>query len=229
VTSAYDAFDFHEAFHSIYQFCIVDMSSFYLDILKDRLYTFRADSPERRAAQWVLHRILLDMTRLVAPVLSFTAEELWSYIPGRATESVFLSSFPVAEESLTDEPLEKRWDTLIAIRNETNKALEIKRKEKFIGNALEAKLVLYPREDLYQLLQDYIDFLPSLFIVSDIELRSPDLRTPDAYESTDMNGLFINVERAPGKKCERCWNWRLTVGTIAEHPQICEQCFNAIK
>ncbi len=229
VTSAYDAFDFHEAFRSLYQFCIVDMSSFYLDILKDRLYTFRADSPGRRAAQWVLHRILLDMTRLMAPVLSFTAEELWSYIPGRATESVFLSGFPVPDESFADEALEKRWDILIAVRNETNKALEIKRKDKFIGNALEAKLVLYPPEDVYQLLQDYKDSLPSLFIVSDVELLRPELRTPDTHESTEINGLFIKVERAAGRKCARCWNWRLTVGNFEGHPLICEQCFNAIK
>jgi len=228
VSSAYDAFDFHEAFRSLYQFCIVDMSSFYLDILKDRLYTFRADSPERRAAQWVLHRILLDMTRLMAPVLSFTAEELWSYIPGRSTESVFLSGFPVPEGSLADEALEKRWDILIAVRNETNKALEIKRKDKFIGNALEAKLVLYAPEDLYQLLQDYRDSLPSLFIVSDVELLRPELRTPETYESAEMNGLFIKVERATGRKCARCWNWRLAVGNFEEHPLICEQCFNAI-
>ncbi len=229
MTAAYDAFDFHEAFHLLYQFCIVDMSSFYLDILKDRLYTFRADSPERRAAQWVLHRILLDMTRLMAPVLSFTAEELWSYIPGRSAESVFLSGFPVPEESFADEALEKRWDILIAVRNEANKALEIKRKDKFIGNALEAKLVLYAPEDLYRLLQDYMDFLPSLFIVSDVELLRPDSVTTDTYESTEMNGLFIKVERATGRKCARCWNWRPTVGNFEEHPLICEQCFNAIK
>ncbi|HXW69170.1 MAG TPA: isoleucine--tRNA ligase [Dissulfurispiraceae bacterium] len=228
VTSAYDAFDFHETFHSLYQFCIVDMSSFYLDILKDRLYTFRADSPERRAAQWVLNRILLDMTRLMAPVLSFTAEELWSYIPGRSTESVFLSGFPVPEESFADEALEKRWDILIAVRNETNKALEIKRKDKCIGNALEAKLVLYPPEAFYQLLQDYADSLPSLFIVSDVAILRPELRTPDTYESTEISGLFIRVERATGRKCARCWNWRPTVGKFEEHPLICEQCFNAI-
>jgi isoleucyl-tRNA synthetase len=229
VTAAYDAFDFHEVFHSLYQFCIVDMSAFYLDILKDRLYTFRADSPERRAAQWVLHRILLDMTRLMAPVLSFTAEELWSYIPGRATESVFLSSFPVPDEAFSDEALEKRWDMLISIRNEANKALEIKRKEKFIGNALEARLVLYAPEDSYQLLQAYQDFLPALFIVSDVELRPSGGVMPDTCESTEIKDLFIKVERAQGKKCERCWNWRLTVGTMDQHPNICEQCFNAIK
>ena len=149
VTSSYDAFDFHEAFRSLYQFCIMDMSSFYLDILKDRIYTFRPDSPERRAASGA-HRILLDMTRLMAPVLSFTSEEIWSYprkVRGRVTaqvreESVFLSGFPVADNKFNDPELEKRWDMLTAIRNEANKALlEIKRKDKFIGNALEAKLL----------------------------------------------------------------------------------------
>lgn len=238
VSSAYDTFDFHEAFHALYQFCIVDMSSFYLDILKDRLYTFRADSSVRRAAQWVLQRILLDMTRLMAPVLSFTAEELWSYIPGRQgsgtsgqglEESVFLSEFPVVDGKFTDLELEERWEMLIAVRNETNKALEIKRKDKFIGNALEAKLVLYAPGDVYKLLQDYEDFLPTLFIVSDAELHPSDLRSPDSFESTEIKDLFIKVERAPGKKCERCWNWRTSVGAFKEHPLICEQCFNAIK
>src|SRR5208337_448852 len=101
--------------------------------------------------------------------------------------------------------------------------------DKFIGNALEAKLVLYASGDLYQLLQDYIDSLPSLFIVSEVDLLRPELRTPDTYESTEMNGLFIRVERATGRKCARCWNWRRTVGNFEEHPLICEQCFNAIK
>ncbi|MBF0558239.1 MAG: isoleucine--tRNA ligase [Nitrospirae bacterium] len=236
VTAAYDDFDFHGVFHSLYQFCIVDMSSFYLDILKDRLYTFRPGSPDRRAAQWVLHRILLDMTRLMAPILSFTAEELWSYIPRNqktcgvlGCESVFLSGFPVVDEKFLDLQLETRWDMLIALRNETNKALEIKRKEKFIGNALEAKLVLYAPEETYRHLQDYLDFLPTLFIVSDVDIQASDLHAPDSRESTEIKGLYITVERAPGKKCDRCWNWRLTVGTIADHPQICEQCFNAIK
>ncbi len=239
VTSAYETFDFHEAFRSLYQFCIVDMSAFYLDILKDRLYTFKPDSPERRAAQWVLYNILVDMTRLMAPVLSFTAEEIWSYIPARPPStqitheqrvecSVFLSGFPLVNDEFIDLELEKRWDKLIVIRNEANKALEIKRKEKFIGNALEAKLVLYPPEEFYRLLQDYRDFLPALFIVSDVELQPSKLRTPDTSESTEVKDLFIKVEKAQGEKCERCWNRRLTVGNFKEHPHICEQCFNAI-
>ncbi|HEX8948097.1 MAG TPA: isoleucine--tRNA ligase, partial [Dissulfurispiraceae bacterium] len=229
VSAAYDSFDFHEVFHSIYNFCIVDMSTFYLDILKDRLYTFRKASPERRAAQWVMHRILTDMTRLMAPILSFTAEEVWSYIPGKGQESVFLSGFPVAEEQFLDEALEKRWERLKKIRDEANKALEIKRKEKFIGNALEAKLVFFLPEEELTLLRGYMDFLPALFIVSGVELRPSGENVPDAYESAEVPGLSIKVEKAPGGKCERCWNWSTSVGAFTDHPQVCERCYNVIR
>lgn len=240
VSSAYDRFDFHEVFHSIYNFCIVDMSSFYLDILKDRLYTFRPDSVERRAAQWVIRQILVDMTRLMAPVLSFTAEELWSHIISNELknnsgdsslpleESVFLSSFPVAKKHFQDEALEKRWERLIKIRDEANRALEIKRKEKFIGNALEAKLVFHPSQEEMELLQAYKDFLPALFIVSEVELQPFSGSVPDTYESADIRNLCIKVERASGAKCERCWNWSTSVGRFEAHPQICERCCNAI-
>jgi isoleucyl-tRNA synthetase len=244
VTEAYEDFNFHEAFHSIYNFCIVDMSSFYLDILKDRLYTFRADSVDRRAAQWVMYQILVDMTRLMAPVLSFTAEEIWQEIQktehrrqrtedrGQKTdleESVFLSSFPVVKEEFLDDELEKRWEKLITIRDEANKALEIKRKDKFIGNALEAKLVFYLLDEEFNLLQAYKNFLPTLFIVSDVEIYPSGQKTGEAYESTEIKNMFIKVEKALGQKCERCWNWSESVGKFKDHPQVCERCYNAIK
>ncbi|MDA8340016.1 MAG: isoleucine--tRNA ligase [Nitrospiraceae bacterium] len=229
VMEAYEDFNFHEAFHSIYNFCIVDMSSFYLDILKDRLYTFRADSQERRAAQWVMYRILVDMTRLMAPVLSFTAEEIWGYIPDKKEESVFLAGFPESNEQFLDEALEKRWERLVKIRDEANKALEIKRKEKFIGNALEAKLVFYLPDEEFNLLQAYKNFLPALFIVSDVEIYPSSQKTDEVYESTEIKNMFIKVERASGQKCERCWNWSVSVGKFEDHPQICEICYSAIK
>ncbi|MBZ0156157.1 MAG: isoleucine--tRNA ligase [Alphaproteobacteria bacterium] len=234
VSAAYENFDFHEVFHSLYNFCIVDMSSFYLDILKDRLYTFRKESPERRAAQWVMCRILVDMTRLMAPILSFTAEEIWSYLSprqkpsGEGAESVFLSGFPAADEGFLDEELEKRWEGLIRIRDEANKALEIKRKEKFIGNALEAQLVLYAPEKTLTLLKNYRDFLPALFIVSGVELHPDGEKTSDAYESPEIKDLSIRVDRASGQKCERCWNWSITVGKSPEHPGVCERCMKAL-
>ena len=230
--AAYERFDFHEVFHSIYNFCVVDMSSFYLDILKDRLYTFKAGSAERRAAQWVLCRILSDTTRLLAPILSFTAEEIWSYIPKvrdpEGAESIFLSGFPVVNEKFLDEELEKRWERLIKIRDEANKALEIKRQDKFIGNALEARVVFYLPDDDFNLLNAYKDFLPALFIVSEVGIYLFGQSIREAYESMEIKNLFIKVERASGSKCERCWNWSTTVGKFEDHPQICERCHSVL-
>lgn len=232
---AYEKFDFHEVFHSIYNFCVVDMSSFYLDILKDRLYTFKKDSPERLAAQWVLFNILIDMTRLIAPILSFTAEEIWSHIKKRfdskesITESIFLAGFPSANDSFIDGDLEARWDKLIAIRDEANKAMEIKRKDKFIGNSLEAKLTLYAKDEIYDLLLRYKDFLPTLFIVSSASVEAFQDDIQDIYAGQGVKDLFIKVERADGAKCERCWNFSVKVGIFDEHPQICERCYHALK
>lgn len=236
VTAAYENFNFHEAFHGIYNFCVVDMSSFYLDILKDRLYTFRKDSVERRSAQWVLYQILTDMTRLMSPILSFTAEEIWQYQRSTArsqnledAESVFLAGFPKVNFELLDIEIEKRWEMLIKIREEANKALEIKRKDKFIGNALEAKLIFYLPEKELTLLQSYKDFLPYLFIVSEVEINPFIGKIEDAFESSEIRDLFIAVQKASGQKCERCWNWSTLVGKIEGHSEICGRCYNSIK
>jgi isoleucyl-tRNA synthetase len=229
VTEAYEGFDFHEAFHAFYNFCVVDLSSFYLDILKDRLYTFRADSPERRAAQWVLRRILTDMTRLLAPILSFTAEEVWGYLLDRNEESVFLAGFPAVEREFINEALEARWSSLIAVRDEVNKALEIKRKEKMIGNALEAKVVIHTSEEHTDLLRRYLEYLPTLFIVSEVDLQPFGVQDSDVYQSDSIAQLFIRIERASGRKCERCWNWSTSVGAFSDHPAVCERCYRVIR
>ncbi|MEW6001729.1 MAG: isoleucine--tRNA ligase [Nitrospirota bacterium] len=226
IVLSYERIDFHEVFHALYNFCVVDMSSFYLDVLKDRLYTSGADSVERRAAQWVIYQILSTMTRLMAPILSFTAEEIWRYIPSFSEESVFLASFPEFDEKSYDKELEERWNDLFAVRNEVNKALEIKRAERFIGNSLEAKVVFYLPEKYKNLFSKYRDFLPIFFIVSSVEIteKKPDLY----YSSAEIEGLEIKIERAPGRKCQRCWNWRESVGTFPEAPEICEGCYKVI-
>ncbi len=229
VSAAYESFDFHEVFHGIYNFCIVDMSSFYLDVLKDRLYTFRSDSPERRAAQWVLRQILCAMTQLMAPVLSFTSEEVWSHIKRKepsAEESVFLSEFPVADEKYLDLQLEKKWGDLFILRNEVNKALEIKRAEKFIGNSLEAKITLRLPERYKTLTSEDRDFFPTFFIVSAAEVT--DRNIEDSYKSTEIEGLEIKIETAPGSKCQRCWNRSESVGSFAEAPEVCDRCYKVI-
>lgn len=224
---AYERFEFHEVFHSIYRFCVNDMSAFYLDILKDRLYTSRPHSPLRRAAQWVLYNILSSMTRLLAPVLSFTAEEIWIHMPGEKEESVFLSRFPEPDPRFLDNSLEERWQRLRAVRDEVNKALEIKRKEKFIGNSLEARVVLYAPDDYFEFLSGYRDFLPYLFIVSQVEL-STNRDRKGFFVGEEIRDLSIDIERAEGEKCERCWNWSPSVGRFKEHPSICERCYKEL-
>jgi isoleucyl-tRNA synthetase len=235
VTSAYENFDFHEVFHSIYSFCVVDMSSFYLDVLKDRLYTYKSDSGERRACQWVLYHILAAMTRLMAPVLSFTAEEVWQSLKqeargkGQKKEeevSVFLAAFPEVNEGFYDEELEKKWAALFLLRSEVNKALEIKRAEKFLGNSLEAKVILRLPLHYHSLLESYDEFLPTFFIVSEAEVTNENLE--NAYKSTEIEGVEIKVEKAAGIKCQRCWNWSKSVGIFADAPEICERCHQVI-
>ncbi len=229
VTEAYERFDFHEVFHSLYNFCVVDMSSFYLDILKDRLYTFAPASPERRAAQWTMHRILNTMTRLMAPVASFTAEEVWQFMPGEKTESVFLSEFPKVDERFIDSGLDERWSALIEIRDVVNKAIEIRRAEKMIGNSLEAKVTLFAGDEKAALLESYRDFLPALFIVSQARTASYDEAPEEAYREDDVSGLAVVVEHAEGNKCARCWNWSTTVGRYADAEEVCERCYHTLK
>jgi len=234
VTAAYENYDFHEVFHNIYNFCIVDMSSFYLDVLKDRLYTFKSDSVERRAAQWVLYRILSAMTRLMAPVLSFTAEEVWQSLKqgtsgkGHPEQelSVFFAAFPEVNEVFYDEGLEKKWAALFLLRSEVNKAIEIKRAEKFLGNSLEAKVLLRLPESYRFLQEGYDDFLPTFFIVSEAVITESAIS--DAYKSADIEGLEVRVEKAAGTKCQRCWNWRESVGTFADAPDVCDRCHTVI-
>lgn len=227
VSEAYERFEFHHVYHSIYNFSIVDMSSFYLDILKDRLYTFKKDSLERRAAQWVLYQILSVMTRLMAPILSFTAEEIWGFMPGEKEESVFLSDFPLQDSRYIAPDLEDRWARLIIIRGEVNKALEIKRQERFIGNSLEAKVRIFIQGEDYNLLLQYKDFLPTLFIVSATEVsnKKPE---DEIYRSEEIPGLSISIEHAPGRKCARCWNWSDSVGSFTDAPEICHRCYRVL-
>jgi isoleucyl-tRNA synthetase len=234
VTRAYENFDFHEVFHSIHNFCVVDMSSFYLDVLKDRLYTAKADSAERRAGQWVLSEVLLTLTGLMAPVLSFTAEEVWGYlkteklkVKSEEIESVFLSNFPVVKEEFLENELEEKWKDLLDLRNEINKALEIKRAEKFIGNSLEAKIKMRLPEKYRVLVAAYAGFLPAMLLVSAVEITGDALT--DAYESGTIEGLQVSVERAPGEKCQRCWNWSTKVGTFGDEPDLCERCYPVVK
>jgi isoleucyl-tRNA synthetase len=229
VNHSYETFAFYEVYHAVYRFCIMDMSSFYLDILKDRLYTFKSDSKERRDAQVVLYNILITLTKLLAPILSFTAEEIWQHIPGDKEESVLLSDFPEIQEEFVDRELENKWARISAIRNEVNKALELKRQEKFIGNALEAKVTIFAGEQILQLLKGHDKYLPTIFIVSSVELSALEDAGVGEYQSEEIDDLIVKIEKADGVKCQRCWNWDVSVGSQEDHPELCERCRSVLK
>jgi isoleucyl-tRNA synthetase len=218
VTKAYEEHEFHQVFHSIHNFCVTDMSAFYLDILKDRLYTFKADSFERKTAQWVLYNIAHSLIKLIAPILSFTAEEAWKHLSLKKEESVFLSKMPVADDKFIDENLESRWNKLITLRDEVNKALEVKRQEKFIGNSLEAKVIISANEEWRSFLTPYFDFLPTLFIVSQVDIKNSEVKEEE---------FTVRIEKAEGDKCQRCWNYHPQVGKL-EIKDVCPRCYHAL-
>jgi len=197
------------------------MSALYLDILKDRLYTFSANSVGRRSAQTALYEILKALTTLMAPILSFTAEEVWRYLPsepGKA-ESVHLASFPETKAEYLDPALEDRWEKIWEVRAVVTKALEEARKEKVVGLSLDAQVHLHVPEKMFGLLESYEKELKSIFIVSSVTLH----RSGDAQE------VRAEVLRADGKKCERCWNFDVSVGNQSDHPTICQRCTEALK
>jgi len=225
VEKAYDDFEFHAVFHSLHNFCAVDMSAFYLDVLKDRLYTAKTKSVERRSGQTTLHAILSSIVRLMAPVLSFTADEVWSYMNGRSQDkSVFLAPFPKVEEKYIDAGLEARWDKLLAVRGEAAKVLEALRRDKKIGHSLDANVTLYAGPELYEFLDGYQKDLAFIFIVSSVEIAKESDAPADAFTSELVKGLRIAAGPAKGVKCGRCWMYQESVGTVKDHPGICVRC-----
>ncbi len=223
VTTAYEDFNFHIIFHELNRYCTVDLSSFYLDILKDRLYTSAASDPARRSAQWVLFQIVSTLTRLMAPILSFTAEDIWKHLPGFSgkTASVHLAEWPVPDPRWMDETLASRWERYSEIRNEVLKALEGARQAKVIGNSLEARLLLFAAEEPKSLLEEMGGAARDIFQVSQIEwLDEP----PDLPPSERFPTLFTQIVPARGAKCERCWMWATDVGQSTSHPTLCARC-----
>jgi isoleucyl-tRNA synthetase len=225
VQQAYQDYEYHVFYHAFHNFCAVDLSAFYLDVLKDRLYTLRADAPERRATQTVLYDLMMSMVRLMAPVLAFTAEEIWQHIPGAQdlAPSVHLTTFDSMPVGRRDPELSERWEQLLDLRREVSKALELARQAKLIGQSLEAHVVLYVPTDWQDLAQAYADSLDMLLIVSKASLATG--TPPDAAFSSDgIAGLAVVVERAPGAKCERCWRFQEDVGQSETHPAVCGRC-----
>ncbi|MEW5705907.1 MAG: isoleucine--tRNA ligase [Actinomycetota bacterium] len=226
ITEAYNDYRFHAVYHSVYSFFTNELSSLYLDILKDRLYASAANSVDRRAAQTVLFEILVTFVKALAPILAFTCEEVWSNLPEevRDVESVHLSDWPVANEKYLDPKLDADWNKILKVRAEVAKALEIARNEKKIGNSLEAQVELYVSEQLQEFLGKYGDMLAQVMIVSSVKIY-PYFEAPEsAYKSELLQNLAIKVSPAPGAKCERCWRFEETVGGVPEHPGLCARC-----
>jgi isoleucyl-tRNA synthetase len=226
VERSYEEYEFHILYHAVHNFCSVDMSAFYLDVLKDRLYISPGKSLARRSAQTAMYRILDALTRLVAPVLSFTADEIWAELPGEREESVHLAAFPRFDSSLLDAGLEARYERLLSVRTDVTKALELARNEKKIGHSLDARVLIEaPEGEWRELLQAHENELATLFIVSQAQLTEG---LSEAVAGEEVPGLKVRVEKAQGEKCERCWNYATTIGQSDEHPTVCHRCREAL-
>jgi isoleucyl-tRNA synthetase len=227
---AYANFEFHIIYHGLYNYCTLDLSAFYLDILKDRLYTSPADSTARRSAQTVIYFQMETLARMMAPILAFTAEEIWRYLPPADDRpaSVHLAAMPEVPEKWKDEALAAKWARLIELRGEVTKALEQARADKLIGHPLDAALIISVNRDWYAHIAPYAEDLRSLFIVSKAELVEGQTLA-DAYTSDTIEGLQVKAEPAKDEKCDRCWVHDGSVGGNAEHPQICARCQKALQ
>ena len=219
VMTAYEAYEFHSVYHLLYNFATVTLSARYFDIVKDRLYTYAPRSLARRSAQTALHKIADALARMLAPILVFTADEIWENLPtGAATQpSVHVVTFPRPTGADHSELLQN-WYALFAIRDEVLRALEVARIGKEIGSSLEAKVTLQVSGKTLELLRQYADDLRYIFIVSQVEL----------VDSTESD-ISISVSKAEGQKCERCWNYSTRVGESARYPTVCERCVAALE
>ena len=227
----YKEFEFHRVYHAIQDFCTVDLSAFYFDVLKDRLYTFAPNNRGRRSAQTAVYHILRALVRLIAPILVFTSEEVWKYLPrgASAQPSVHMASFPSPEpfEKAFDDACAKEWDRLLTVREEVLKALEPLRAAKTISAGLEARVTLAAQSELAKVLRKHAASLPAFFIVSQVEIAADhaDIGKPAAGADDELR---IHVERAHGKKCTRCWNYSTHVRESEDYPDFCERCVAAM-
>lgn len=220
VIKAYEDYEFHIVFHSLYNFFTVDLSAFYLDVVKDRMYCSGAKSKLRRSGQTAMFLVLENTLRLMAPILPFTADEAWEAMPlfKDKAESVHLCSFPENRSPWLEPEVMKKVANLLEVREKVQKELEKAREAKLLGNSLEARLVFEAPDETYDTLAEFRQDLTALFIVSEVEVR----RSED-------DGLTISVERAGGQKCERCWNFSTSVGRDSVYPAVCERCARVLK
>ncbi len=222
---AYENYDFHVIYHALHNYCTLDLSAFYLDIIKDRLYTSPPGSPERRSAQTTMNRIVDALAKIMAPILCFTAEEIWRHMPetDKKAPSVHLMNMPLIEDQWQNREVEEKWDRLVMVRGEITKVLEAARVRKMFGHSLDAGVTLAAEEPLFEQLTPYAGDLNTIFIVSNVSLIRGEQRTDD-FSPTAIEGLHVRVSRAEGEKCERCWIHDLSVGIDPEQPTLCSRC-----
>lgn len=221
VKNGYDTFEFHQVYHAIHNFCVVDMSNFYLDVLKDRLYTEKADSQARRAAQTAMFIILDALTRMIAPILAYTSDEIWKYMPHRSdadAENVVYNSMPEKLSVDCDSEFAAKWDKIHELRDTVKKSLEVVIKDKTIRSSLEASVTLKASGEELDFLKSVDSELATILIVSQVSVVE-----------SDAAELEVEVAKANGEKCERCWAFSETVGTDSEHPTICKRCAEILK
>ena len=225
-TEYYDKYEFYSLFQEITYFCSMEMSSFYLDIVKDRLYCEGTTSIERRSAQTVLTEVLKVLVRIISPVLSFTADEIWERIPEalKEEESVHLSKWIEANPEYLNEELAKKWDKIARLRREVNKKLEAERQTGLIGHSLDARVLLNIANDEYSFIKDYTENeVSDLFIVSQVKFVN------DNLAESEIEGINIAVEKASGEKCERCWKYDEEVGHDHNHSDVCPRCASVLE
>lgn len=225
-TEYYDKYEFYSLFQEITYFCSMEMSSFYLDIVKDRLYCEGTTSIERRSAQTVLTEVLKVLVRIISPVLSFTADEIWERIPEalKEEESVHLSKWIEANPEYLNEELAKKWDKIARLRREVNKKLEAERQTGLIGHSLDARVLLNIANDEYSFIKDYTENeVSDLFIVSQVKFVN------DNLAESEIEGISISVEKASGEKCERCWKYDEEVGHAHNHSDVCPRCASVLE
>ena len=230
VIQAYEQYQFHQVVQKIHHFCAIDLGGFYLDITKDRQYTTQADSRARRSAQTAMYHIAEALVRWLAPIASYTADEIWEFLPGQRCASVFLETWYSDLQSLPDTTDKNRgyWETIINVRDQVSKAMETLRNGGQIKSSLEAAVELYCDDPLFSSLEELGGELRFVLISSDAVVL-PLEHAPETTESTEIDGLKLRIQPLSWKKCTRCWHLRDDVGCHANHPELCSRCIENVE
>ena len=230
VNNAYEGFEYHVLYHAIHNFCVVDLSNFYLDIIKDRTYCEKTDSKIRRSSQTAMYIILNSLVRMIAPVLSFTAEEIWQFMPHKKenkAESILFVEMLKVDNSYYSQELEEKWDKVLSLRDDVSKALELARNNKIIGKSLDAKVTIFADDKNYEFVNSILKDLSTILIISSVALEDVKNAPDNASVAENITGIKISVTTPDGEKCARCWMFSESVGT--NHEDLCDRCASVVE